>query len=95
MEIQLTQIVTWLIVGAIAGSLAGTLVTRRRAGFGTFTNLGIGLVGALIGGFLFKVLGIHLGLGRVSVSLEDLAAALFGSLLFLFGVWVARRKGRR
>jgi uncharacterized membrane protein YeaQ/YmgE (transglycosylase-associated protein family) len=94
MEIQLAQIVTWLIVGAVAGWLAGTLVTRRRRGFGTVTNLGIGLVGALIGGFLFRVLGIRLGLGHVSVSLEDLAAALIGSLLFLAGVWVARRKGR-
>ena len=94
MEVHTTQIVTWLIVGAIAGSLTGTLVTRRRQGFGLLANFGIGLVGALIGGFLFRVLGIRLGLGEIAVSLEDLVAALLGSLLFLLGLWVARRRGR-
>ena len=51
-----SQIIVWLIVGALAGSIAGMLVKRTREGFGPFTNLGIGLVGALIGGFIFKAL---------------------------------------
>ena len=38
------------------------LVKRRKEGFGRLWNLVIGLIGALIGGLLFKVLGINLGL---------------------------------
>ena len=37
-----SQIIVWLIVGALAGSIAGMLVKRTREGFGPFTNLGIG-----------------------------------------------------
>ena len=77
------ELTVWLVIGALAGSLAGMLVRRTRAGFGPLSNLGLGLVGALIGGMLFNLLGIDLGLGRFSVSLEDLVSALVGSLLFL------------
>ena len=77
------ELIVWLVIGALAGSLAGMLVRRRREGFGRLSNLGIGLVGALIGGLLFRLLGIDLGLGVVAVSLEDLVAALIGSLVFL------------
>ena len=79
----MTQIIVWLIVGAIAGALAGLIVKRTKQGFGKFTNLGIGLVGAIIGGLLFRLLGIDLGLGAISVSLEDIVAALLGSIIFL------------
>jgi len=54
MHFTLDEIGTWLIVGALAGSLAGVLVKRRKEGFGGLTNLGIGLVGALLGGALFS-----------------------------------------
>lgn len=83
MNLSLEQIVVWLVIGAIAGSLAGMLVRRTREGFGRFSNLGIGLVGALVGGLLFRGLGIDLGLGHISVSLEDIVAAFVGSILFL------------
>ena len=72
MNISLDQIIVWLVIGAIAGSLAGLVVKRTREGFGRFSNLGIGLVGALVGGLLFRGLVIDLGLGAISVSLEDI-----------------------
>ena len=77
------QIIVWFIVGAIAGSLAGLVAKRSKTGYGRFTNLGIGLVGAVVGGFLFRILRIDLGLGSISVSLEDIIAAFIGSILFL------------
>jgi uncharacterized membrane protein YeaQ/YmgE (transglycosylase-associated protein family) len=40
-------------------------------------------VGALIGGGLFRLLHINLGLGHIAVSLEDLVAAFAGALLLL------------
>ena len=83
MHISVDQIIVWLVVGAVAGTLIGALVKRSRKGFGAAANLGIGLVGALIGGLLFKLLDLELGLGKIAVSLEDIVAASVGSLLFL------------
>lgn len=93
MSISLQQIIVWLIVGAIAGSLAGMIVKRSKQGFGRFANLGIGLAGAVVGGFLFWLLGIDLGLGDISVSLEDIVAAFVGSIVFLVLLrWVKRTR---
>jgi uncharacterized membrane protein YeaQ/YmgE (transglycosylase-associated protein family) len=86
------QIIVWFIVGAIAGSLAGLVAKRSKKGYGRFTNLGIGLVGALIGGFLFRILRIDLGLGSISVSLEDIVAAFVGAILLLIALrWFNKR----
>lgn len=83
MHVSIEQIIVWLVVGAIAGTLLGAVVKRSKKGFGAATNLGIGLVGALIGGLLFRLLGLDLGLGKIAVSLEDIVAATVGSILFL------------
>jgi uncharacterized membrane protein YeaQ/YmgE (transglycosylase-associated protein family) len=92
-KISPQEIVTWLIVGALAGSLAGMLITRRKEGFGTLSNLAVGLVGAMIGGFLFKILHISLGLlDDITVSLREVVAALVGSLIFLIVIWLVRKK---
>jgi uncharacterized membrane protein YeaQ/YmgE (transglycosylase-associated protein family) len=90
-------VVTWLIVGVFAGSLAGMLVKRRKEGFGNLANLGIGLMGALIGGLLFKLFRIDLGLlSQIRVSLQEIVAALLGSLIFLGVLWgVQKYRGRR
>lgn len=49
-------IVAWLIVGLIAGWLAG--VVMRGGGYGIVGDIIIGLVGAFIGGFIFSLLGV-------------------------------------
>ncbi len=83
MAITIGQVIVWLIVGALAGSLTGMVMTRSRQGFGRWTNLGVGLVGALIGGFLFNLFNINLGLGELAITFEDLLAAFIGSLILL------------
>lgn len=91
MKITPDEWITWLIVGALAGSLAGMVVKRRKAGFGPLLNLGIGLVGALMGGFSFKVLGINLGLlGEIKVTSQQVVAGFLGSLIFLAIIWGTR-----
>ena len=92
MDIAYTEILVWLIIGALAGSFTGMLVKGRREGFGRFRNLGIGLVGALIGGFIFRVFKINLGLGNLAIRFDDLLAAFIGSLIFLGAVWLAQRR---
>jgi uncharacterized membrane protein YeaQ/YmgE (transglycosylase-associated protein family) len=56
----------FLIIGAVAGWLAGKIMKGR--GFGLLGNLVIGIVGAFIGGFLFRLVGLA-------------AYGLFGSLI--------------
>jgi len=91
MNVNVDEVISWLIIGALAGSLAGMLVRRRREGFGHIFNVGIGLVGAILGGFLFKILHIDLGLaGAVTITSEQVVAAFVGSLLFLVIIWAAR-----
>jgi uncharacterized membrane protein YeaQ/YmgE (transglycosylase-associated protein family) len=84
----LGQIIVWLIVGGLAGTLAGRLVTMKKEGLGRWTNLVVGLIGALIGGGLFKVFHIDLGLGEIKITFEDLIAAFLGSLLFIVLWWL-------
>jgi len=85
------NIIVWLIVGALAGTLAGRLVTFSKQGFGKWTNIGIGMLGALIGGGLFKLFGIDFGLGDIKITFEDLVSAFVGSLLCIFAWWLIRK----
>ncbi len=75
----------------IAGSLAGVAVKRTKEGFGRYMNMGIGLVGALIGGFLFDLLRIDFGLENIAISLQDIVSAFLGSLLFLAALYYGHR----
>jgi uncharacterized membrane protein YeaQ/YmgE (transglycosylase-associated protein family) len=88
---SLAQVIVWIVVGLLGGSLAGLLITRERKGFGILRNLGIGLAGALIGGQLFRMLGIFPDLDRIVVSLRDVVAALIGSLLVLAVIGLRQR----
>jgi uncharacterized membrane protein YeaQ/YmgE (transglycosylase-associated protein family) len=88
MREYLGPIIVWLIVGALAGAVTGRLVTFKKEGLGRWSNIGVGLVGALIGGGLFKVFHIDLGLGEIKITFEDLIAAFVGSLLFVVVWWI-------
>ena len=85
------EIVVWLIVGALAGTLAGRLMTFSKRGFGLWTNMGVGMLGALIGGFLFWLFHIDLGFGEIKITFEDLISAFLGSLLCIIAWRVIRR----
>ncbi|NWG25725.1 MAG: GlsB/YeaQ/YmgE family stress response membrane protein [Pseudorhodoplanes sp.] len=85
------QFIVWAIIGLIGGGLAGTLITWKRAGFGVWHNLAIGLVGALVGGFLFRIFGLLPGLDQYAISLRDIVAAVVGSLIVLAAWWLWQR----
>ena len=68
-----------LLVGAVAGWLAGTLF--KGGGFGLIGNIIIGIVGGFIGNWLFGTLGISLGSGVISYILTSVIGA--GVLLFI------------
>lgn len=88
---SIDQLIVWIVVGLIGGELASRVITWDRTGFGRLRNLGLGLVGALIGGLLFRFFGIWPSLGRISISLRDIVAAVAGSLIVLAVLWIWQR----
>ena len=91
MSISIGEIIVWLIIGALAGTLAGRLITFTKRGFGFWVNTGVGMLGALVGGLLFRLFHIDLGLGEIKITFEDLISAFAGSLLCII-VWRLIRK---
>jgi uncharacterized membrane protein YeaQ/YmgE (transglycosylase-associated protein family) len=87
------QIIVWIIVGGFAGTLAGRAVTLKRQGLGRWTNLVVGMAGAVIGGELFRLFRIDFGLGELKVTFEDLIAAFLGSLIVIFAWRIIARTG--
>ncbi|HEY0283167.1 MAG TPA: GlsB/YeaQ/YmgE family stress response membrane protein [Rhizomicrobium sp.] len=70
-------IIAWLIIGAVAGWLAGKLV--KGGGFGLLGNIVVGIVGALIGGWLAGALGISIGSGLIA----SILTATLGAVILL------------
>jgi len=68
------SLIAWLIIGAVAGWLAGTFV--KGGGFGLIGDIIVGIIGAFIGGWLAGVLHIHVGSGWVSTILTASAGAI-------------------
>jgi uncharacterized membrane protein YeaQ/YmgE (transglycosylase-associated protein family) len=91
MALSWSQVLVWILVGLLGGSLAGLLAKGEKRGFGIWNNLAIGLAGALVGGLLFRMLGLLPGLESVTVSLRDVVSAFVGSLLVLLALWVKNR----
>jgi uncharacterized membrane protein YeaQ/YmgE (transglycosylase-associated protein family) len=85
------HLIVWIVIGLIGGGLAGALTTWERGGFGLFRNLALGLVGALVGGLVFRVFGIWPGLDKIAISLRDVIAAFAGSLVVLAALWIWRK----
>src|SRR5262245_37916827 len=91
MSIQIGKIVVWLIIGALAGTLAGRLMTFSKRGFGLWAKVGMGMVGAVVGVLLFRLLHIDLGLSEIKITFEVLILAFAGSLLCII-TWRLIRK---
>ena len=87
MNIDPTALLIWLLIGAIAGWLAGQVM--GGGGFGLVGNIIVGIIGAFIAGELFPRLGFALGGGVVGAII----AAAIGACLLLFVVRLVRRGG--
>jgi uncharacterized membrane protein YeaQ/YmgE (transglycosylase-associated protein family) len=79
------SLLAWLVIGAVAGWLAGTFV--KGGGFGLLGDIVVGIIGAFIGGWLAGVLGIHVGSGWIS----SILTAAVGAALLLVILRAVRR----
>ena len=78
-------ILIWIIVGAVAGWLAGLVV--RGFGFGLFGNIIVGILGAFLGGWLLAQFGVAFTTGIVNTILT----ATLGAVVLLLIVRVLKR----
>ena len=80
------ELLTLLIVGLVAGLLASALVSG--GGYGVAGDVAIGIVGAVIGNWLFRTLGLAAPVGGLGGTI---VVALIGSIVFLILLRVVRR----
>lgn len=81
----LVHIFWFLVIGALAGWLAGILT--KGMGFGVLGNIIVGVVGAVIGGHIIHFIGVSTGHGFVA----SLVTALVGALVLLFIINLIRK----
>ena len=74
------SIIGWIILGLIAGFIANKIVGGQGQGF--FLNIALGIVGALVGGFLYaQVLG---GPGVTGVNIGSIIVSIIGAIVVLW-----------
>jgi uncharacterized membrane protein YeaQ/YmgE (transglycosylase-associated protein family) len=79
------SLIAWLVIGAVAGWLAGAFV--KGGGFGLLGDIVVGIIGAFIGGWLAGVLHIQVGGGWMS----SILTAAVGAALLLVILRAVRR----
>jgi uncharacterized membrane protein YeaQ/YmgE (transglycosylase-associated protein family) len=74
-------IISWLILGLIAGFIGSKIVNKSGQGF--WLDIALGIVGAIVGGFLFSgVFGME---GITGLNIWSLIVAIIGSIVVLWG----------
>jgi uncharacterized membrane protein YeaQ/YmgE (transglycosylase-associated protein family) len=80
------SILAWLVLGLIAGFLGSKLVNKTGEGF--FLDIALGIVGAIVGGWLFSVFGMP---GVTGLNIYSLVVAVVGAVIFLVVYHAIRR----
>jgi len=88
------SILSWIVVGLIAGWLAG--VVMKGGGFGLLGNIIVGVIGGVLGGFLASYF-FEIGDPMSGINLQSVLIAFAGSvvLLLIFRLLGGRRSSRR
>jgi uncharacterized membrane protein YeaQ/YmgE (transglycosylase-associated protein family) len=82
-------IISWIILGLIAGFIGSKIVNRQGQGF--WLDIALGIVGALVGGFLFSTFGAT---GVTGLNIWSMIVAIVGSIVVLL-IYNAVMGGRR
>ena len=82
---DVTSLLVFLIIGAVAGWLAGQIM--RGYGFGLVGNIVVGVIGAFVAGFLLPRLGLAIG-GDVIAAIIN---AMIGAVILLFVIGLFKR----
>ena len=79
------SLIIWLIIGAIAGWLAGMVM--KGGGFGLIGDIVVGIIGAVIAGWLLPFLHINIGSGIIAAIID----AIIGAVILLFVIRLVKR----
>jgi uncharacterized membrane protein YeaQ/YmgE (transglycosylase-associated protein family) len=71
-------IIAWIIVGLIAGFIASKIVNKSGEGF--FRDVILGIIGAIVGGWIFTALGVN---GVTGFNLYSIFVAVIGAIIVL------------
>jgi uncharacterized membrane protein YeaQ/YmgE (transglycosylase-associated protein family) len=85
-HMALEGIIIWLIIGAIAGWLAGQIM-KGGSGYGLVGDIVLGIVGAVVAGWLLPRIGLYIGGGLVG----DIINATIGAIIVIFVVRLVAR----
>jgi len=85
MDLSVHGLLVILLIGIVAGWLAGKVV--RGGGFGLLGDLVVGIAGAFIASWLFPKFGVHIGTGIG----EEIVYAMLGAIILLLVVRLIRR----
>lgn len=77
---MITDFIWWIVVGLIAGWAAGKIM--KGGGYGMVMDIVLGIIGAVVGGWLLGALGVHAG-GFIST----IVVAIIGAMLL---IWITR-----
>jgi uncharacterized membrane protein YeaQ/YmgE (transglycosylase-associated protein family) len=91
--IDVSALITWIIIGAIAGWLAS--VVLRGWGMRPLWNIIIGLIGAVVGGLIFQTFKLQVPRilsGAIELRLSDIVVAFVGALIVLLVVGAIYRR---
>ena len=80
------SIIAWIVLGLVAGFIGSKIVNRTGEGF--FVDIGLGVVGAIIGGWLMTLVGEA---GVTGLNLYSLFVAVIGSIVVLVVYHLIRR----
>src|SRR2546422_7389029 len=83
------SILAWIVLGLIAGFIGSKLV--NKTGEGVILDIVLGIVGAIVGGYLFSIFGAH---GVTGVNLYSLFVAVIGAVIVLVVFHAVRGGGR-
>ena len=72
------SIISWIILGLIAGFIGSKIVDRQGQGF--WLDIALGIIGAIVGGFLFEFFG---GTGLTGLNIWSMIVAIVGSVVVL------------
>lgn len=82
------SIIVWIIVGALAGWIA-SMIMKTDASMGALANIVVGIIGALIGGWVVGLFGIDVADGALRI--ESILTAILGACILLAILKAVRR----
>ena len=78
---MISGLIWWIVVGLIAGWLAGKVM--KGGGYGILMDIVLGIAGAILGGWVFGMLGLH-----AYSTIGSILVALVGAIIL---VWIVRK----